>query len=133
MISACKRLHEACLAAYRQTTFDSMQQASPSSTFSRQCRIIGINLAVIIVVLSAAAIVPRNGQALVMVSPWSEPGHVVNVIANAGGSIINGTGAPYAAIAYSDQPGFAFRLFKSGAMLVLDGSLAFFCRSTPSP
>lgn len=109
-----------------------MQQA-PFNTLFRQCRIVGINLAVIIVVLSAAAIVPRNGQALVMVAPWSEPGRVVDVIADAGGSIMNGTGAPYAAIAYSDEPGFAFRLFKSGAMLVLDGSLAFFCRSTPSP
>ena len=45
---------------------------------------------------------------------------------------MNGTGTPYAAIAYSDQPGFALRLFQSGAMLVLDGSLAFFCRSTSS-
>jgi hypothetical protein len=46
---------------------------------------------------------------------------------------MNGTGAPYAAIAHSNEPWFAFRLFKSGAMLVLDGSLAFFCRSTSSP
>jgi len=104
----------------------------PPSTLFRQCRIVGINIAVIIVVLSAAAIIPRNGQALVIVSPWSDPGRVVDVIANAGGSIMNGTGAPYAAIAYSDEPGFAIRLFKSGAMLVLDGSLAFFCRSTSS-
>jgi len=92
-----------------------------------------MNLAVILVVLSAAAIVPRNGQALVIVSPWSDPGRVIEVIAGAGGSVMNGTGAPYAAIAHSDEPGFAFRLFRSGAMLVLDGSLAFFCRSTSSP
>lgn len=92
-----------------------------------------MNLAVILVVLSAAAIVPRNGKALVIVSPWSDPGRVIEVIADAGGSVMNGTGAPYAAIAHSDEPGFAFRLFKSGAMLVLDGSLAFFCRSNFSP
>ncbi|WP_417415566.1 hypothetical protein [Hoeflea sp.] len=104
----------------------------PSENLFRQCRIIGINLAVIVAVLSAAAIVPRNGKALVIVSPWSEPGRVIDVIADAGGSIMNGTGSPYAAIAYSDEPGFAFRLFSSGAMLVLDGSLAFFCRSTSS-
>ncbi|WP_412049097.1 hypothetical protein ACK6D9_14880 [Hoeflea sp. Naph1] len=110
-----------------------MQQSTlPSQNILRQYRIVGINLAVILVVLSAAAIVPRNGQALVIVPPWSEPGRVLNVIADAGGSVMNGTGAPYAAIAHSDEPGFAFRLFKSGAMLVLDGSLAFFCRSTPS-
>ena len=110
-----------------------MQQTTPPrSNLLRQYRIVGINLAVILVVLSAAAIVPRNGQALVIVSPWSDPGRVINVIADAGGSVMNGTGAPYAAIAYSDEPGFAFRLFKSGAMLVLDGSLAFFCRSTTS-
>ena len=98
----------------------------------RQCRIVGINLAVILFVLSAAAIIPRNGQALVIVSPWSDPERVIDVIARAGGSVMNGTGAPYAAIAHSDQPGFTLRLFKSGAMLVLDGSLAFFCRSTTS-
>ncbi|MDF1609841.1 hypothetical protein PZ897_16765 [Hoeflea sp. YIM 152468] len=110
-----------------------MQQYTPRpSNLLNQCRIIGINLAVIVAVLSAAAMAPRNGQALVIVSPWSEPERVISVIADAGGSIINGTGAPYAAIAYSDEPDFAFRLFKSGAMLVLDGSLAFFCRSTSS-
>ena len=110
-----------------------MQQTAPQSgNLLKQCGIVGINLAVILVVLSAAAIVPRNGQALVIVSPWSEPERVVDVIADAGGSVMNGTGSPYAAIAYSDEPGFAFRLFKSGAMLVLDGSLAFFCRSTTS-
>lgn len=110
-----------------------MRQSTPDSGNTlRQYRIVGMNLAVILVVLSAAAIVPRNGQALVIVSPWSDPGRVIEVIADAGGSVMNGTGAPYAAIAHSDEPGFAFRLFKSGAMLVLDGSLAFFCRSTSS-
>ena len=111
-----------------------MRPSAPDSGNKlRQYRIVGMNLAVIVVVLSAAAIVPRNGQALVIVPPWSDPGRVVDVIADAGGSVMNGTGAPYAAIAHSDEPGFAFRLFKSGAMLVLDGSLAFFCRSTSSP
>ena len=111
-----------------------MRPSAPDSGNKlRQYRIVGMNLAVILVVLSAAAIVPRNGQALVIVSPWSDPGRVIDVIADAGGSVMNGTGAPYAAIAHSDEPGFAFRLFKSGAMLVLDGSLAFFCRSTSSP
>ena len=109
------------------------QPTPPSRNLFRQCRIVGINLAVIVSVLTAAAVVPRNGQALVIVSPWSEPGRVVNVIADAGGSIMNGTGSPYAAIAHSDEPGFAFRLFRSGAMLVLDGSLAFFCRRTTTP
>ncbi len=109
------------------------QPTPPSRNLFRQCRIIGINLAVIMIVLTAAAVVPRNGQALVIVSPWSEPERVIDVIADAGGSIMNGTGSPYAAIAHSDEPGFAFRLFKSGAMLVLDGSLAFFCRRTNTP
>ncbi|MBC7284597.1 hypothetical protein [Hoeflea sp.] len=109
-----------------------MQQASPSGKF-RQVRIVSANLAVIVVVLAAAAMTPRDGQALVIVSPWSEPGRIIEVIADAGGSFMNGTGSPYAAIARSDEPGFVFRLFGSGAMLVLDGSLAFFCRSTPSP
>ena len=88
-----------------------------------------MNLAVIVFVLAAAAIVPRNGRALVLVAPGSDPGRGIEVIAEAGGTVVNGTGSPYAAIGYSDDPGFAFRLFTSGALLVLDGSLAFFCRS----
>jgi hypothetical protein len=114
-------------------TFRFMQQASPSSASkARQYGIVGVNLGVIALVLTAAAVVPRNGKALVLVAPWSEPERIVEVIGDAGGSYLNGTGAPYAAIAHSDEPGFAYRLFKSGAFLVLDGSLAFFCRSTPS-
>ena len=47
-----------------------MQQTTPASSKTlSQYRIVGINPAVILVVLSAAAIVPRNGQALVIVSP----------------------------------------------------------------
>jgi hypothetical protein len=95
-------------------------------------RMIALNLAVILVVLTAAAVVPRGGKALVFVAPWSEPDRVLEVIRSAGGSLLNGTGVPYAAIAQSDQPDFALRLFKSGAFFVLDGSLAYFCRSTPT-
>ena len=107
-----------------------MQQSKPGGNH-RQVTIVGINLAVIAVVLLAAAMTPRNGQALVLVSPWSPPGRVMDVIAEAGGSIINGTGTPYAAVAYSSEPYFTYRLFRSGAVLVLDGSLAFLCRSKP--
>lgn len=107
-----------------------MQPTQPLSVSrSRTSRIVGANLAVILTVLSAAAMTPRNGQALVLVAPWSDPARVIEVVARAEGSILNGTGAPYAAIAHSDKPGFFFRLFKSGAILVLDGSLASFCRS----
>lgn len=110
-----------------------MQQASSAPReHSRQVRIVGINLAVISMVLAAAAIAPTKGQALVLVSPWSEPSRVLEVIAEAGGSLLNGTGTPYAAIAHSSEPYFAYRLFRSGAVLVLDGRLAFLCRSTPS-
>ena len=110
-----------------------MQQASSSPRESlRQVRIVGANLAVISVVLAAAAMAPSDGRALVLVSPWSDPGRVMEVIADAGGSLLNGTGTPYAALAHSSEPYFAFSLFKSGAVLVLDGRLAFLCRSTPS-
>lgn len=93
---------------------------------------IGLNLGIILVVLTAAAIVPTSGRALVIVPPWSDPARVVQVIRDAGGSYVNGTGTAYAAIAHSDASNFPFRLFRSGALLVLDGSLASFCRSTPA-
>ncbi|MCY0095285.1 hypothetical protein [Hoeflea ulvae] len=99
----------------------------------RQVRIVGLNLAVILMVLGAVLVTPRQGKAVVLVAPWSEPGRAIEVIAAAGGSVLNGTGSPHAVIAHSDEPGFAFRLFQSGAMLVLDGSLAFLCRSTSAP
>ena len=114
-----------------QQAFVHQPAPAPRGRF-RQVRIVGVNLAVILVVLAASVISPRDGRALVLVSPWSEPGRVIDVIALAGGSVLNGTGAPYAAIAFSDEPGFTYRLFRSGAVLVLDGSLAFLCRSTPS-
>ena len=105
---------------------------SPTVKPGRQFRIVGLNLAVILIVLTAAVVTPRHGKAVVFVPPWSEPGRVLDVIAAAGGSVLNGTGASYAVIAHSDEPWFAFRLFRSGAMLVLDGSISFLCRSTPS-
>lgn len=97
----------------------------------RSFGIVMANLAVIMVVLTAAAVIPRGDRALVFVAPWSPEDRIVDVIGSAGGSVINGTGMPYAAIAQSENPDFVFRLFSSGALLVLDGSLAYFCRSTP--
>jgi hypothetical protein len=44
------------------------QTTAASANMLRQYRIVGINLAVILFVLAAAAIVPRNGQALVIVA-----------------------------------------------------------------
>ena len=131
MSPALKGLRQAC-GAFPISRFHQFHAAVPSPAKKiRQTRIIGVNLAVIAVVLAAAAMTPRDGQALVLVAPWSEPGRVLEVIAEAGGTIMNGTGAPYAAIAYSGEPYFTYRLFSSGAVLVLDGSLAFLCRSTP--
>jgi hypothetical protein len=121
-------------ASLSQGQIHKKMQRSPAapSGRTRSFGIVAGNLAVILVVLTAAAVVPRGGKALVFVAPWSEPDRVLEVIQSAGGSLLNGTGAPYAAIAQSDEPYFAFRLFKSGALFVLDGSLAYFCRSTPS-
>lgn len=103
----------------------------PARLKHRGSGIVAVNLAIIMVVLTAAAVVPRGDRALVFVPPWSEPDRIVRVIGAAGGSILNGTGVSYAAIAQSDRPDFALRLFQSGALLVLDGSLAYFCRSNP--
>ena len=104
----------------------------PAPLRHRTSVIVAVNLAIILVVQTAAAVVPRGDRALVFVPPWSEPGRIAEVIGAAGGSIINGTGVPYAAIAQSDSPGFALQLFRSGALLVVDGSLAYFCRSNPT-
>lgn len=110
-----------------------VQSSKPSVSLpGRGLAAIGLNLCIILVVLAAAAIVPTSGRALVIVPPWSDPARVTQVIRDAGGSYVNGTGAAYAAIAQSDTSGFALKLFRSGALLVLDGRLASFCRSTPA-
>jgi hypothetical protein len=67
----------------------------------------------------AATLVPVEGQAmLVLTPPWSAPGRAVEVTVGAGGSLL-GVGADgRSVLARSDDPGFAARLYREGAVLV---------------
>jgi hypothetical protein len=62
-----------------------------------------------------------------MVAPWSEPGRIMNVITQAGGSLVNGGALDWIVIAEGGDTGFAARLIEAGAMMVLDGRLAQSC------
>ncbi|PWV97591.1 hypothetical protein DFR52_106114 [Hoeflea marina] len=90
---------------------------------------VAANLGVIVLVLLAAAMVPRSGKALVFIPPWSTPDSMARVVAGAGGTFVSTSSSGFAAIAHSPEPGFALRLFRSGAFLVLDGSLISACWS----
>lgn len=90
---------------------------------------VAVNLAVVVLVLLAAVMVPRSGKALVFIPPWSTPETMARVVADAGGTFVTTSSTGFAAVAHSTEPGFAMRLFHAGAFLVLDGSLASACWS----
>lgn len=92
-------------------------------------RIVGLNLAVIALVLLAGMIVPRNGRALVMVSPFAPAGLVSEVIAEAGGTYFAATRFDNMAVAQFENSNFVFRLISAGAILIMDGNLASACIS----
>lgn len=92
-------------------------------------RIVGLNLAVIALVLLAGLIVPRNGRALVVVSPFASAGLVSEVIADAGGTYFAATRFDNMAVAQFENSDFIIRLLSAGAILILDGNLASACIS----
>jgi hypothetical protein len=69
---------------------------------------------------------PRDGAAVIVMA--SDSRRAAEAVAHAGGAIMTRFGA-YGLIAHSDNPGFATRLYQSGALLVLDGAGSSACLS----
>lgn len=67
----------------------------------------------------ALAGAPQDGRpVLVLLSPWTDADTIVR---SAGGQIIGPLSAPFATLAYSQEPDFAARLRAAGAVAVRDG------------
>lgn len=75
----------------------------------------------------ALVVAPTGTRLVVMVPPWSDPGRLMSVITQAGGSLVNGGAMDWIAIVDGDAVGFATRLIEAGAIMVLDGRIAQSC------
>jgi hypothetical protein len=57
----------------------------------------------------------------------NEPGRIMQIVAAAGGSLVDGGARDWIVLAESGERGFAARLVAAGALLVLDGRLGKSC------
>jgi hypothetical protein len=62
---------------------------------------------------------PQDGQTVLVVAPFSREG-AIGVMANAEGRLVAATRFHSIALVSSDAPGFASRLYRAGAVLVLN-------------
>lgn len=109
---------------------DFMEQNAPTMADRQsriQRRILAANLVAAAVIVAAIAVVPTGSRVVVVAPPWSEPDRVVSIIADAGGTLVNGGRSQWLAVADSTSPEFVNRLFAAGALLILDGRLAAAC------
>ncbi|MBL6458762.1 hypothetical protein JMJ55_25845 [Belnapia sp. T6] len=72
--------------------------------------------------IMAVGLMPRTGatQCAVLGPLWLGPGHMLALVDEAGGILLNTGGWHNVVIARSDDPGFAAALYRAGAWLVLD-------------
>ena len=82
--------------------------------------IVAANVAVILSVFAAAAIVPTSPFVAVIVSPWSAAERVAQVVATADGSLFAPSRVGWIVIAYSPRSDFIARLRQAGAWFVLN-------------
>ena len=104
---------------------DTVLKADRQSRIQR--RLIAVNLIAALVVVLAIAAVPTGNRVVVVAPPWSPPERVIAIIANAGGTLVNGGRRPWLAIAEGSSPDFVNRLFAAGALFILNGRLAPAC------
>jgi len=71
--------------------------------------------------------VPRGQFVLVVGWPGTSEARMMQIVAAAGGSFVEGAGPGWLAVVHSERPGLATRLIGEGAMLVLDHALAVGC------
>ena len=70
---------------------------------------------------------PRGDFVLVVSSPFETNATRINRIAQADGSVVASGRYDWITVAHSAEPGFASRLMKAGALLVLNENLALGC------
>ena len=89
--------------------------------------LIAVNALAVAGVVAGVAVAPTGTRMVVIAPPWSEPGRIMQIVASAGGSLVDGGARDWIVLAESGERGFAARLFTAGALLVLDGRLGRSC------
>jgi hypothetical protein len=77
--------------------------------------------------VAGVAAAPTGTRMVVIAPPWSEPGRIMEIVAAAGGSLVDGGARDWIVLAESGERGFAARLIAAGALIVLDGRLGKAC------
>jgi hypothetical protein len=78
-------------------------------------------------VMLAGLAYPRSDFVLVVGRPGIDEADMMSIIARAGGTFVSRGNLGWLAVAHAEQSGFAVRLVRAGALLVLDHSLAEGC------
>jgi hypothetical protein len=89
--------------------------------------LIAINALAVTGAVAGVAVAPTGTRMVVIAPPWSEPGRIMQIVAAAGGSLVDGGARDWIVLAESGERGFAARLVAAGALLVLDGRLGKSC------
>jgi hypothetical protein len=90
-------------------------------------RLIAVTCAGMALLTLAGIAYPRGDFVLVVGKPGITEAAMMNVISAAGGSFVSGGRYDWLVVAHAESDGFASRLMRSGALLVLDHSLAAGC------
>jgi hypothetical protein len=98
-----------------------LQPELPNLTF------IGAAFAAFVFLMLAGLAVPRGNFVLVVARPGTSEAATMDIIARAGGTFVSQGNYGWLAVAHAENSGFAGRLLKAGAFLVLDHSLAAGC------
>ncbi len=70
---------------------------------------------------------PRGDFVLVVGNPHTNEREMMGMISEAGGTFVTQGNYGWLVVAHAERPGFAARLLKAGAWLVLDHALALGC------
>jgi TctA family transporter len=77
---------------------------------------------------AAIALAPKAASPVAIVAaPWAAAGEAARIVAAADGSIMAATGDGHVAIARSGAQDFVARLYRAGALIVLDAALVAAC------
>lgn len=90
--------------------------------------VVAVNFALFLLLALSVWAAPHGRYVLVMADPGETAQGMLDVIGRAGGSFVEQGRFPWLAIAYSEADDFPERLRRSGALIVLNHSLAVGCQ-----
>jgi hypothetical protein len=81
----------------------------------------------LVMLMFAGIAFPRGPYVLVVGWPGTSETAMMQIVAAADGSYVQGAGRSWLAVVHADAPGLPTRLMHAGAMIVLDHALALGC------